>query len=95
MDGVEPFKVTVTPEQQAALRERRAEVFAPMTRAVAKLNHVYVFGKSAEHPGIIDSTVMATHHMGRMLEQLRSLNESRVAELRAGNLAAAVAPPQA
>ncbi|MFE3387342.1 hypothetical protein [Streptomyces anulatus] len=66
-----------------------------MTRAVAKLNHVYVLGKSAEHPGIIDNTAMATHHMGGMLEQLRALNESCVAELRAVNRAATFAPPQA
>ncbi|MFF2235796.1 hypothetical protein [Streptomyces anulatus] len=66
-----------------------------MTRAVAKLlNHAYVFGKSAEYPGIIDTTAMATQHMGGMLEQLRAFNESRVAELLAVNRAAAVTPPQ-
>ena len=94
MATMSPLKVTVTPEQQAAMRERITETFAPMTRAFAKLNHAYVLGKSAEHPGIIDSTAMANHHMGNALEQLRKLNEVAAADLRAANRAAAVTPRQ-
>lgn len=94
MGGMSPLQITISPEQQTALQERLVEAFAPMARAVAALNHAYAFGKSAEHSGIIDNTAMATHHMGGMLEQLRALNESCVAELRAANRAAAVTPPQ-
>ncbi|MFJ8762125.1 hypothetical protein [Streptomyces cyaneofuscatus] len=47
---MEPFRVTVTPEQQAALQERLAEVFAPLARAFAGLNQIYMFGKNAERP---------------------------------------------
>ncbi|MFF7631422.1 hypothetical protein [Streptomyces cyaneofuscatus] len=86
---MELFKVNVTPEQQAALQERLAEAFAPLTRAFAELNHAYMLGRSAERPGIIDTTAMATHHMGVAVEQLRTLNEVVVAQMRAENLAAA------
>ncbi|MFI9622135.1 hypothetical protein ACIG8S_24815 [[Kitasatospora] papulosa] len=81
------FKVTVTPEQEAAMQERITEAFALMTRALTELDRSYRFGRSAEHPGLIDVTDAATHHMGVMVDQVRSLNEDRVAELRAANFA--------
>lgn len=88
-----PLKVTITPEQQAAMQERMAEVWAPFMRAFAELAHdAYEFGKSANHPGITDAAQSTAAHMGNMIDQLRSLQAARVAELRAENRAAVVAP---
>jgi hypothetical protein len=89
-----PLNITITPEQQAAMQERVAGTVVPFTRAFVKLSRSYRFGSSADHPGLIDTTAAATNHMGGLLEQLRALNEARVADLRAANSASAVTPPQ-
>jgi hypothetical protein len=52
-----------------------------------KLYEAYEFGASPERLGLVDAANATAHHMGSMLERMRSLHEARVTELRERNLA--------
>ena len=60
---------------------------AGATRGLRNLYDAYEFGQSAERPGLVDTVRRTEHHMGEMLEQVRSLHASQVEELRARNRA--------
>lgn len=54
-----------------------------INHALRGLNHAFQFGKSAEHPGLVDTAAAAAHHMGTLLDQLRDLQRDRLAEITA------------
>ncbi|MFE6412525.1 hypothetical protein ACFVOR_36960 [Streptomyces sp. NPDC057837] len=54
------------------------------TRAMHALGQAFQFGQSVEQPGIITATHTATWHMAGLIEQLQSLRDDRVKQLRDG-----------
>lgn len=54
------------------------------TRALHTLGHAFQFGRSVAQPGIITATHTATWHMAGLIEQLRSLRDDQVKQLRNG-----------
>lgn len=55
------------------------------TNALHALGRAFQFGPSVDQPGVITATHTATWHMAGLIEQLRSLREDQVKQLRDGN----------
>jgi len=62
------------------------------TRAMGKLYEQLRWGESARRPGLADTLAVANARMGAMLDQLCTLHDDRVREMRDRNLADSAGP---